>query len=333
MIKKQLHNYKLVANRRIPYTFRIIRYRLGVIKKIIFSPQLRSDNSKVDNEKLLLNPFFIVGSGRSGTTLLRSILSEHPDVFIPPENQMLRYMAKAFDAYRGLPWRVQVAAVLEEFEKNEEFSEWEVDLFALMARVGLLKKEDRTFAELVNLIYTEYGSFHAPGKTRWGDKTPDNAFNLDLIEKHFPNAQYIHMLRDGRDSVASFFKSNFYNGDIIRAAYKWRDSVRFCRRFKKKVQDKRRFFELRYEDLVFSPDKKIKEICNYLNIDVTEKMLQYKGASSNMKDVLNKKKHQNVNRGIFTKSIGHWEQDIPKSDIRKVLKIIEGELRFFGYIS
>ena len=332
MNKKKLHNYKLIADRRIPYTLRIIRYRLGIIKKIIFSAPLRSDYSTVDNTKLLFRPFFIVGSGRSGTTLLRSLLSEHSEIFIPPENQMLRHMAKAFDAYRGLPWQVQVAAVLEEFRKNEEFSEWEVDLFALTAKAELLKKEGRSFAGLANLIYTEYGSFHAPEKTRWGDKTPDNAFNLDLIEKHFPNAQYIHMLRDGRDSVASFFKSNFYNGDIIRAAYKWRDSVRFCRRFKKKVQDKRRFFELRYEDLVSSPEKKIKDVCNYLNIDVTEKMLKYKGASDNMKDVLDKEKHQNVKRGIFTDSIGHWKQDIPKSDIRKVLKIIEDELRFFGYI-
>jgi hypothetical protein len=241
-------------------------------------------------------------------------------------------MAKAFDVFSGLPWRVQMVAVFDEFGKNEEFREWEVDLFALMARAELLKDEDRTFAGLVNLIYTEYGASHAPGKIRWGDKTPDNAFNLDLIEKHFPNAQYIHMLRDGRDSVASFFKSNFYKGDIIRAAYKWRDSVRFCRKFMKKIKDKTRFFELRYEDLVSEPEKKIKEICNYLNIDTTEKMLQYKGANNNMRDILGKQKHQNVSRDIFTDSIGHWQKDIPKSDIRQVLKIIENELKFFGYI-
>ena len=332
MIKRRLNNYRLIATRRIPYTLRIMRCRLSIIKKVIISALLRNDYSTLDKKKLLFRPFFIVGSGRSGTTLLRALLSEHSDVFIPPENQMHRNMAKAFDSYRALPWRVRVAAVLEEFSKNEEFNEWQVDLSSIITKTELLKKEDPSLAGLVNLIYMEYASIHAPGKNRWGDKTPDNAFNLDLIEKIFPDAQYIHMLRDGRDCVASFFKSNFYNGDIVRAAYKWRDSVRFCRKFEKKIQDKKRFLELRYEDLVSSPEKKIIDVCNYLNIDITEKMLRYDGASKNIKDVFDKERHQNVRRGIFKDSIGHWKHDIPKSDLKKVLKIIEDELRFFSYM-
>jgi hypothetical protein len=61
-------------------------------------------------------------------------------------------------------------------------------------------------------------------------------------------------------------------------------------------------------------------------------MLRYDGASKNIKDVFDKEKHQNVRRGIFKDSIGHWKHDIPKSDLRKVLKIIEDELLFFGYM-
>lgn len=329
MIKEKLYTYKQLVERRVPYALKSACYRLDIISKFMMPNLTNKYCSKRNN--FLYAPFFIIGSARSGTTLLRSLLSEHPDVFIPPENKF-RNMIKAFDAYRGLPWRTQVAAVLEEFSNNYEFNYWEVDLCSIMAKAELLKEENRNFAELINLIYTEYGLIHVPGKRRWGDKTPGNAFNLNLIEKIYPNAQYIHMARDGRDCVVSYVKSSFYDGDIVRAAYEWRDSVRACRKFEKRIHDKKRFFELQYEDLVCSPERKVRDVCKFLNLEPTEEMLNYKGASNKINDVFSREHHQNLKRSVFKDSIGKWKQEISESDLRKVLKIIEGELRVFGYM-
>lgn len=282
-------------------------------------------------QALHCKPFFIIGNPRSGTTLLRAILSYHPEVFVPPENGALGRMIRTFGTCRRHPWRVVVRAVLEEFSKGYEFSHWKVDVEEVKRAAEALPGEERTLAGLIHLIYRTYGSIHAPGKTRWGDKTAVNVPYLGKIGLVFPDSRYIHMVRDGRDSIASNVKAGFSGGGYIRAAYYWKDNVRKCRNFGEKISSQNRFFQFRYEDLVSSPEKTVSALCKFLDLEPTETMLHYKGISENAPDVLTIAHHKNVIRPIFRDSIGKWKHQIPKSELRSVLTVIKKELAFFGY--
>jgi Sulfotransferase family len=275
-------------------------------------------------------PFFIIGNPRSGTTLLRSILSYHPEVFIPPENGALGRMIRAFGTNRCHPWIAVVAAVLEEFRRGYAFPYWKVDLEEVQYAAEALPVEEQTLAWLINLIYLQYGSIHAPGKKRWGDKTAGNSSYLKKIDLVFPEALYIHAVRDGRDSIVSNVKAGFAKS-YVRAAYTWKDNIRNCRRFGRKLRSQNRFFEYRYEDLISAPEKTVFAVCHFLGLEPTATMLRYQGVNTHLPDVFTISHHRNVTKPIFHDSIGTWKTQLPKSEMPSVLKTIRKELALFGY--
>lgn len=278
-------------------------------------------------------PFFIIGNPRSGSTLLRAILSQHPDVFIPPFNGQLGMMISSFGTHRKSPWEVVVEAVLEKFRRGYEFSHWHIDLEAVQRAAEAMPVTERTLANLIDLLYRTYGTLHAPGKTYWGDKSAGNSFSLEKIDLVFPEARYVHIVRNGRDCIASIVKTEFFNGSYTQAAYAWKEHVRACRRFGRRIHRQSRFFQLRYEDLVSEPEKEIEALCKFLALEPTEAMWEHhKRVAGNVADVLAIPHHKNVMQPIFRDSIGNWKEQLPQTELPTILSIMEKELAFFGYV-
>lgn len=280
-----------------------------------------------------LNPFFILGHPRSGTTLVRAILSRHANLFIPPENGNLWRMIRVFGGLRSSPWDVVVSAVMTEFKNGYEFNRWNIDMDALLREALALAQEQRNLADLISLIYLRYGSEHAPGKQIWGDKTTPGSFDyLNKLSLVFPDAAYLHIVRDGRDCVASGVKAGFYNRNHIQAAKAWRDNVRICRRFGKRLQKSQRYLELRYEDLVAEPGEKIPALCSFLGIEVDQMMFEHHtGIGLQIPDVEAISHHRNITKPIFKSSIGRWKTEIPNDEQANVLRIVLPELAHYGY--
>jgi protein-tyrosine sulfotransferase len=277
-------------------------------------------------------PFFIIATPRSGTTLLRAILAQHPTIFIPPENGNIGAMIRTFGSYRGYPWNSIVDAVFEVFRQGYGFRHWKIDLAEVKRTAEALPIEERTLAMLIHLLYYTYGAIHSPGKTRWGDKTvPGSIKHVEKVDLVFPEARYIHIVRDGRDCLASCMKSGFFGRDYIRGAYVWKNNIRRCQLFGKRLKRQNRFFELRYEDLVSTPAQVVSAVCSFLALEATEAMLHYRGTVDHMPDILSAPYHRNVLRPIFRDSIGKWEQQLPQSTLHAVMKIIGPELAIWGY--
>jgi len=118
-------------------------------------------------------PIFIVGSPRSGTSLLRLILDSHPSIACGPETHLL---ARLDDA------RGRFATQLDRYAFGDDY--WHAQY--------------RTFFESFKLDYAR-----RRGKTRWADKTPSYARHLPFITALFPEAQVIHIIRDVRMVTAS----------------------------------------------------------------------------------------------------------------------------------
>lgn len=73
------------------------------------------------NKNVRANPFFIIGSGRSGNTLLRRIIVQSPGIHIPPETYVLLSLVKLFRQNNHLLWRQIVNLMLANIEYNSEF--------------------------------------------------------------------------------------------------------------------------------------------------------------------------------------------------------------------
>ena len=151
-------------------------FRLPACGSILYS---RGYPLSVDANKRA-SPFFIVGSGRSGNTLLRSMLCSNPTIGIPPENGGFRQVYRKYENFSHFPWRALVGVVLAEMEVVPSFENWRIDIGSVQNYLNTIPKEERSFASIIHQIYTKYLEENFPGRSIWGDKTPVNSFNLSI---------------------------------------------------------------------------------------------------------------------------------------------------------
>jgi LPS sulfotransferase NodH len=214
-------------------------------------------------------PVVILGVSRSGTTLLKEMLDAHSGLAIPTESYFIPQLA---DRHGD---RLDVDGFLADVGRLARVREWGVSPEDVRARLPA----EATFAEAIQAIYRSYAD--ARGKDRFGDKTPSYRQHLPLLERVFPGAQYIHLVRDGRDAALSFvamrrrprFNWSRPHG-IAGFACQWRLEVEAARRFGESVGPAR-YLELRYEDLVAEPVARLRAVCDFLGLSFEAGMLQY----------------------------------------------------------
>ena len=204
-------------------------------------------------------PIFVVGFGRSGTTLLQSLLGAHPRIAAPPETHFFRRIAD-HAAYWGdlhddaALRRVIESALAQPLLRNSGF---DVDQVFARARAG-----PRTLAGVLDAILRDF--MERDGKVRWSEKTPGQ--NVAAIWEHFPDAQVVHIVRDPRESVPSSIAKLGAYQDVIGASYGWRAFTRTALRDGPK-RAPTHYLRVRYEDLVDDPLAVMTEVFEFLGED------------------------------------------------------------------
>jgi hypothetical protein len=101
------------------------------------------------------------------------------------------------------------------------------------------------------------------GKERWAEKDPTYTLHLDFLEELFPDAVYVHLLRDGHDVVASFRDRWGYRSAARAARGEWARYVEAARALERRL-DGSRFLEIRYEALVGDPESEGRRLFTFL---------------------------------------------------------------------
>ncbi|MFM8220236.1 MAG: sulfotransferase family protein, partial [Planctomycetaceae bacterium] len=99
--------------------------------------------------------------------------------------------------------------------------------------------------------------------TRWGDKSPEYMDRLPELGALFPNAQYILVVRDGRDTALSVIPRYFGPNNLITAAEEWGETARHGREFLETIPADRKLV-IRYEDLMTDPVARLREVMGFL---------------------------------------------------------------------
>ncbi len=275
-----------------------------------------------------IRPFFIVGAGRSGTTLLRRILMAHPEVHIPPESHgALSQVVKKHARYRGMDWQDLVSIVLGEFLSLERFFLWEIDLSPLFLELKNLPRQERSLACIVDAIYRHHLKQYKPEAGRWGDKTPMYILRLKWIHRLFPEAQYINLIRDGRDVVASYLRAGLFP-DVGQAARRWVWAVRQATRYARKWPSDK-FLSLRYEALVNHPESEIQKVCRFLRLEYQPGMLER--VQPGVLGDAHVPHHQRVQQTIDARSIGRWKETLREDEVQAAEQIMGKWLVRLGY--
>ncbi len=238
---------------------------------------------------------FIVGVGRSGTTLLRLMLDAHPEMAIPPETHFLPPMIASFGAVRVTPERV-LEAIKEAPQSG--WIESGVDEEAFLAELRALRPLNAPDA--LRVFFRLYAERH--GKVRFGEKTPRYVESIDVIAGALPEARFIHMIRDGRDVALSTNKRlvelrGTTPVPIEKMAKRWRGRILGARR----AATEGRYLEVRYEDLVLDTEPVLRKVAGFVELDWDPAMLSYhEGASERLQEMNRDHERAGRKRGVLT---------------------------------
>ncbi len=207
---------------------------------------------------------FVVGVGRSGTTLMRMMLDAHPELAIPPETH---FVPELIGTCRS--WRSSPAKALTTITESRRWGDFDLDPEELLERFKNVKPFEP--AGVLRAFYGLYAESH--GKPRWGDKTPVYVTKMVEISAALPEARFVHLIRDGRDVAVSRAKRAMSAASTPEAAArKWRDRILAARDQGVRVPH---YMELRYEDLVLDTEPTLQRVCEFIELDWDPCLLSY----------------------------------------------------------
>ncbi len=214
----------------------------------------------MSDPKISPPPFFIVGCVRSGTTLLQTLMDAHPEIAIPTESHLFTRFSGVFGRYGDLRHRANLELLVQDLLDDERIKRWK-----LQTSVSEFCRElsAPTLRDVIAHLFSLYA--RQQGKFRWGDKTPQHALCLREIHGLFPEAQFIHLVRDGRDVAESLTRVIIGKKSVLANARRWREAVSACDDFKRTVPSDQ-FLELRYEALVARPEEEIARVFAFLGV-------------------------------------------------------------------
>ncbi|MDQ4107899.1 MAG: sulfotransferase [Actinomycetota bacterium] len=263
-------------------------------------------------------PFFIVGSARSGTTLLRLMFNAHPDVAVPPES---RFVTELFQGHED----VDVDEFLRELSAHKRWHEWDIPIGAVAEE--LLGHERVPYRDAIAAAFGAYARAH--GKSRWGDKTPRYIESIDLLARLFPEGRFVHLVRDGRNVALSYAHVPFGPKTVGAAAALWSRRVEAGVRAGRPL-GRDRYLEVRYEELVADAAATIQDLCGFIGIAFDEGMLDHTRRAREA--VLPRASRYNPHvTEPPRKKIRSWEQDMPAKDVEVFEAVAGRTLSLLGY--
>lgn len=272
-------------------------------------------------------PFFIIGVHRSGTTLLRFMLCSHSRIYIPPETDFIPYF---FGRKPHEPLSdKQIAETLRIiFNRYRFINEWQG---SPPTTSGLLEKmPDRKPASFLNALYSIYAAQN--GKVRWGDKTPIYASYVGVIHNIFPEARFIHIIRDPFDAGISLlekYEKEEFHIDIYFAARNWVRRIKDIKKARNQLPPGL-YYEIHYEDLVRQPEKILRDVCGFLDEDYEASMLE-QHLLAQSKIAPDSRYFANVRKPINTESIGRGRRELSLRDRRLIQAICASVMKEYGY--
>jgi hypothetical protein len=270
-------------------------------------------------------PFFIVGSSRSGSTLLRLMLASHSRIAIPSETWYLAALVEEFPCDRLLQ-ESEIAKAVAVMTNHYTWPDMGLDAAEMRSRAANLREV--RLRDLVEVVYRWH--MEAEGKSRWGDKTPSYIEIVPSLAAMFGDAKFIHLIRDGRDVAKSFQRHGWNGPGMDGYTREWLRAVELDMRLSKTPLDER-ILRIRYEDLVLHPEATLREICTFIDERFEAQMLLWQSKVNDAIPDREKKFHSALSRDVKTSDAGRWKREMTSREIFVAEALIGTQLSHFGY--
>ncbi len=261
-----------------------------------------------DEAREVLDIAFIVGVSRSGTSILGELVGAHPDV---------KYI---FEAY--VPWRIAGRGI---------------------------GGSDRFTAEQatpsVRRFIRWWFRWRKGGARIVIEKNPRNILRVPFLRAVFPEAKFIHIVRDGRDVVCSLLPGiggrfwaherppqwreifSRYRG-VVRCAHAWKEIMRIGLNDLADVPH----LQIRYEDLVTDPEEIARQVFAYLGLSLHPAVIEFCRKIQDATEGSYQAKYQTVwSRRDHRRRVGRWRENLTAEQQREIVRILAPTLESLGY--
>ncbi|QQS39776.1 MAG: sulfotransferase [Acidobacteriota bacterium] len=286
--------------------------------------------------------FFVVGNPRSGTSLLRLMLTNHPEICVPPECGFIQWWGRKYADWSEMDAenRERVDEFVRDLKTSRKIETWSLDFVQLRDRI--IRRRPTDYIGLCRQIVLQYAEDRGRTVRLVGDKNNYYVNHLAFLTREFPEASYLCLVRDGRDvacsyrGIAKVSTSSKYRPvlptDIEAIAEHWRDNNMKMVRYliePEKVNAK----VIRFRDLVEKSRDVLESVCKWLGVEFDPVMLEYADGRSGTNDepqeflAWKKKTRQAPDPSV----IGRFRERLTPDEIARFESIAGSELERFGF--
>jgi len=274
---------------------------------------------------------FVCGKERSGTTLLQVMLNTHPNIVAPPESRFIMILHSRYGKISRWTEQNLTRFCNDVMREKAIKGYWAINREDLLAAL-LTAKDIATYPLLCKLVF--YHASQGKDVKMFFDKNPIYAYIMPELKKLFPDAKYIHIVRDYRAIIMSH-RRVFMQKRIADITYRWLNMNMLIEEAKK--HNPKNYFTLIYENLVSNPVKSMMDICHFLDVHFYEKMaVQHSSGIYPKFNANNKKRFREIHQSLFTpltaSFINKWEKNLTQEEISQA-EWIAGEYaeKTYGY--
>jgi hypothetical protein len=282
----------------------------------------KQEQKEVKNES---PPFFIVGSPRSGTKLLRSILSSHSKVAMPGETFYFSQVVRRAKPYLKGFDIIDIDGFLQLVKTSKSMEQFS----SVIARCTFNKTRPWSIGGFFSEICSSYAN--TLGKVRWGEKTPSHLWFWKTINTAYPDCKFIVTVRDGRDVICSLPERPWSTGSPFADAFRWKMEInKGCKLIAE--LGSRRAMQISYEELVTEPVKTVTKVCGHLGLTYESSMHK---EFEDTEDMIRRRAEGRLEEGserIYTSSIRRYKRDLDAKTISYLTCLLHPELRNIGMV-
>jgi hypothetical protein len=264
-----------------------------------------------------VGPVFVIGAARSGTSLLSWLVRRYLKVNFGTESQFIIRFYRRLPEYGDLQDTRNLRRLIDDIAQERCFERWTIRFGFVLDRQRVVARAEsgpRSYSQVLQIIFGELAHFHE--MSRWGDKTPAYNHDLPILLSLFPDAQFVHIIRDGRDVALSSFRTHFGAGNVYRAALDWRRAQLRIHHFAASLRSEQ-ILTIHYEELLSRPVETLEALARFFGIRGADPLLE-----SVRGDIVGH---------IRAGNCGKWRDQLSIPEQRLFETVAGCELRMTGY--
>lgn len=266
----------------------------------------------------MLQPIFVVGMPRSGTTVLGSAIGSSDACIVIPEAQ---FLVDGLQKFGTKPLKRET--FMNYITRHYRFKIW-----GFRRRVEIKEALPKTasFAHFFDSLVRVYGE-GSPKATFFVEHAPTKRHNLDLLHEIYPSAIFVHVVRDGRAVLASSKKVKWGQQDVISLARAWSQGVQATETsLKECVGDGAKSFVFKYEEFILSQGAVLSSLFDELGLPTPKiHTLNFNVPS------YTRQQHALLGGKFDASRINSWREELSKREIEIFEYFGQHQLKYYAY--